>query len=129
MEPAWPFKIPTVFMGDQALARRSANASKWRGVTFPPNRDGLTQRDYRGDSRAKEQTLRIWEKAAEANQVSRSTGSGHLFESSRAAVPQALVDRLAHLDQKARSTARLRETPNGWRGSARVAPPRAVMAF
>jgi transcriptional regulator with XRE-family HTH domain len=83
----------------------------------------LTQRDLAGILGAKEQTLRIWEKGrgkAIPGPVDRllraiysefATGDGSV---------RRLVDRLAHLDQRARSSARMRETPNGWQVEARA---------
>src|SRR5271156_5956380 len=81
----------------------------------------LTQRDLAGSLGAKEQTLRIWEKGGgkpipgPVDRLLRAiysefvTGDGSV---------RRLVDRLAHLDQRARSNARLRETPNGWQVEA-----------
>jgi DNA-binding transcriptional regulator YiaG len=83
----------------------------------------LTQRDLAGILGAKEQTLRIWEKGrgkpipGPVDRLLRAiysefaTGDGSV---------RRLVDRLAHLDQRARSSARLRETPNGWQVEARA---------
>ena len=77
---------------------------------------------------AKEQTLRIWERGrgkpipGPADRLLRAiysefvTGDGSV---------RHLVDRLAHLDQRARSSARLRETPNGWQVEARTSRHRA----
>jgi DNA-binding transcriptional regulator YiaG len=83
----------------------------------------LTQRDLAGILGAKEQTLRIWEKGrgkpapGPADRLLRAiytefvTGDGSV---------RRLVDRLGRLDQGARSSARLRETPEGWRVDARA---------
>jgi len=83
----------------------------------------LTQRDLAGILGAKEQTLRIWEKGrgksipGPADRLLRAiyfefvTGDGSV---------RRLVDRLAHLDQRTRANARLRETPNGWQVKARA---------
>ena len=83
----------------------------------------LTQRDLAGILGAKEQTLRIWEKGrgkptpGPADRLLRAiytefvTGDGSV---------RRLVDRLATLDQRARSSARLRETPEGWQVDTRA---------
>jgi DNA-binding transcriptional regulator YiaG len=88
----------------------------------------LTQRDLAGILGAKEQTLRIWERGrgkpipGPADRLLRAiysefvTGDGSV---------RRLVDRLAHLDQRARSSARLRDTPNGWQVEAHASRHRA----
>jgi transcriptional regulator with XRE-family HTH domain len=83
----------------------------------------LTQRDLAGILGAKEQTLRIWERRrgkptpGPVDRLLRAIYSE--FVTGNASV-RRLVDRLARLDQRARSNARLRETPNGWQVEARA---------